>query len=262
MVGRSNIIRVMIVLAVICTVFLAYIPAVQAVSQPLIIVETFKEDKVHLDIGETTHVTRTLIIQNKINKSIVPGMITLDLQKRSQDKFGPIPIPFTSSIKAVNVSNVKAHMGDDTPINDVWVIENNRTTTIQYGVWVPIDPGEAITVVLDYDSSDIVEKGILFNTFYYPFTSSSIPIEKAIIETSLDNGHVTYASEMPDIYGDTYVWEKSQIGMDTWGVSAEYSILPLPMLPFPGSLLMWSLIILTCFVIFMVWIYTRPHRGA
>src|SRR5208337_3525809 len=99
----------LIVLAVLCTALYASLPAAHAANQPLVIVEVFKEDKVHLDIGATTHVTRTLTIENEINDSIVPGIITLTLQKESPDKIGPFDIPFTSTIKPLNVTNVTAH---------------------------------------------------------------------------------------------------------------------------------------------------------
>jgi hypothetical protein len=248
-----------IILAVICAVLLVYIPAAHAVSQPLVIVEVFKEDRVHLDIGDTTHVTRTLIIENKINKSVVPGMITLILQKQSPDKLGPISIPFTSSVRPMNVTNVKAKMGDGTEISDVRVTETENSTIIQYGAWVPIEPYQTLTVILEYDSPDIVERGLLFNTVQYPFTTSSIPVEKAVVEAAIDGGHVTYASEPPTINGNIYVWEKPQLGMGSWGVALEYSILPLPLLPISGGLLIWGLLLLIC-LLWVAWTYTRPRK--
>lgn len=246
-------------LTVVCIFLLAYVPVAHAADQPLVVVETFKEDRVRLDIGDTAHVTRTLVIKNQIDKPIVPGMITLVLQKQSPDKIGPLSIPFTSSIKPVNVTNARAKMGDGTVINDVKVTESENSTTIQYGAWVPIEPNQTLTVILEYDSPDIVEKGLLFNTVQYPFTSSSIPVEKAIVETAINGGHVTYASEPPAINGNTYVWEKPQLGMGSWGVALEYSILPLPLLPISGGTLIWGLFLFLC-LLWVAWTYTRPRK--
>jgi len=250
----------LIILVIICALFLAHVQAVQAAKQPLVVVEVFKEDKVHLDLGKNTHVTRTLTIQNMINRSVVPGVITLMLQKETPSKIGPISIPFTTIIKPVNVTNVKARMGDGSAINDIKVIEANDSTVIQYGAWVPIEPYQSLTIILEYDSPDIVENGLLFSTVQYPFTSSSIPVEKAVIEADVNNGHITYSSEKPLVQGDTYVWEKSQLGMDSWGVTLEYSILPLPLLPISGGTLLWGLILLIC-LIWVAWTYTRPRKG-
>lgn len=250
-----------IILVVVCLAISAYVPAAHAASQPLVIVEVFKEDKVHLDIGDTTHVTRTLIIENEINKSVVPGMITLILQKQSPDKLGPVSIPFTSSVRPMNVTNVKAKMGDGTEISDVRVTETKNSTIIQYGAWVPIEPYQTLTVILEYDSPDIVERGLLFNTVQYPFTTSSIPVEKAIVEAAINNGHVTYSNEKPVVYGDNYVWEKPQLGMDSWGVALEYSILPLPLLPISGGMLVWGVLLVIC-LIWVAWTYTRPRKKA
>lgn len=249
------------IFTIILAVYVASIPLAHAVSQPLVVVEVFSEDRVHLDIYDTTHVTRTLVIKNEIDKPIVPGVITLVLQKQSPEKIGPVSIPFTSVVKPLKVMNVTARMGDGAAITDVKVTETENSTIIQYGAWVPIEPKQTLTVILEYDSPDIVEKGLLFSTLQYPFTSSSIPVEKAVVETSIKNGRVTYSSEKPAAYGSTCVWEKSQLGMDSWGVALEYSMLPLPLLPISGGTLLWGLILLIC-LIWVVWTYTRPRKGA
>ena len=261
MFGRSNRHTSLIVLAVLFVLLLACAPIVQAASQPLVVVEVFKEDRVSLDIGDTTHVTRTIIIHNEINKSIVPGQITLVLQKQTPDKIGPVAIPFTSHVIPLNVTNAKARLGDGTAIGDVKVVETDNSTIIQYGAWVPIEPGQSQTVVLEYDSPDIVEKGLLFSTVQYPFTSSTIPVEKAVVEASVKGGHVTYSSEAPAVSDGTYTWTKADPGMEPWSVSFEYSILPLPILPVSGGTLLWGLVLLICLA-WVIWTYTRPRKKA
>ncbi len=247
-----------IILMVACAAISAYMPAAHASGQQPVIVEAFKEDRVRLDIGDMTHVTRTLTIENRINKSIVPGMITLILQKQTPDRLGPVALPFTSVIKPMAIANVTARMGDGAGISDVRVTETENSTVVQYGAWAPIEPYGTLTVILEYDSPDIVERGLLFNTAQYPFTTSSIPVEKAVVEAVIDNGYLTYSSERPGARGDSYVWEKPQLGMDSWGVALEYSILPLPLLPIGGGSLVWGIILLIC-LIWVAWTYTRPR---
>lgn len=241
------------------SLFLSMIPSATAADQPLVVVEVFKEDKIHLDIGDTTHVTRTLTIQNVIDKPLVPGFITLVLQKQSPQKIGPVTIPFTNTVTPVRVSNVKARLADGTNVTDIRVVEGENATTIQYGAWVPIEPKGTVTVILEYDSPDIVEKGLLFNTVQYPFSSSSIPVEKATVEAKINGGQVTYSSEKPLRSADVYIWEKPGLGMDSWNVALEYSLLPLPLLPFNGSLLFWGLLLLLCLA-WVAWTFMRPPK--
>lgn len=247
------------IVVILLTILLSSIPLACAANQPLVVVEVFKEDNVHLALGDTTHVTRTLTIENKINSSIVPGIITLTLQKESPSKLGPISLPFTAVVAPLNVTNVTARMSDGTPITDVKVIEVNNSTVIQYGAWVPIEPYQTLTVILEYDSPEIIEKGLLFNTVQYPFTSSSIPWEKAVIEADITGGHVTYSSETPAMDGTTYVWEKLQPNMEPWSVAFEYSMLPLPLLPVSGGVLVWGILLIIC-LIWVIWTYTRPRK--
>ncbi len=247
-----------IVLMVACVAISAYVPAAHASGQPLVVVEAFKEDRVRLDIGDVTHVTRTLTIENRIDKSVVPGMITLILQKQTPDRLGPVTLPFTSVVKPMAVGNVTARMGDGTGISDVRVTETENSTIVQYGAWAPIEPYGTLTVILEYDSPDIVERGLLFNTAQYPFTTSSIPVEKAVVEAAIGNGYLTYSSEKPAVRGDSYVWEKPQLGMDSWGVALEYSVLPVPLLPVSGGTLVWGMILSIC-LIWVAWTYTRPR---
>jgi len=251
-----------IILIVISALFFGSLPAVHAQNlQTVSVVEAFKEDNVHLAIGgNTTHVTRTLTIENEANESIVPGYIVLMLQKQTPDMIGPLAIPFTSEVKPVSVQNVKAYFQNGLNITDINVTENNNSTVIQYGAWMPIDPGATLTVILEYDSPDIVDNGLLFSTVDYPFTSSSIPVDNAVVEADINGGHVSYASEKPTMNGSTYVWEQPQLGMGSWSVAFEYSALPLPLLPISGSMLLWGLIILICLV-WVAWTYTRPRKG-
>ena len=69
--GFKTYIGLFVVFSIVICLFMASLPV--HASQPLVVVESFKEDKVHLDIGDITHVTRTLVIQNHINNSVVPG---------------------------------------------------------------------------------------------------------------------------------------------------------------------------------------------
>lgn len=246
----------LLVSSIIVCLLLASSPAFA--SQPLVVVESFHEDNVHLDIGDTTHVTRTLVIQNHIDKPVVPGQITIDLQKKAPQTIGPIALPFTDSVKPLSVTNVTARLGDGTPITDINISQTENATIIRYGAWAPIEANGTLTVILEYDSPDIVDKGILFNTVEYPFSSSNVPTEKAIVEISMKEGHATYFSESPKSTGATYVWENDQVDASSpWSVSMEYSALPLPLLPFSSSTIFWGILLLICLA-WVVWTYTRP----
>lgn len=229
-------------------------------SQPLVLVESFKEDKVHLDIGDVTHVTRTLVIQNHINSSVVPGQIIIALQKMSPQRIGPIALPFTDTLKPLSVTNVTARFGDGTVITDINVTQTENATIIRYGAWVPIEANGTLTVVLEYNSPDIVNKGILFNTVEYPFSSSTVPTDKAIVEATVNSGHATYFSEPPVSSDGTYTWENDHLNQSIpWNVNMEYSILPIPVLPFSSSIIFWGIIIIICLA-WVVWTYTRPKK--
>ncbi len=249
--------RLLIIFSIVVCLLLASLPA--HASQPLIVVESFKEDKVHLDIGDMTHVTRTLVIQNHINSSVVPGQITIALQKMSPQKIGPIALPFSDTLKPLTVVNVTATLGDGTPITDVRVEQMGNVTIIMCGAWVPIEANGTLTVILSYDSPDIVDKGILFNTVEYPFSTSTIPTDKAVIEANID-GHATHFSEPATSSGKTYVWEKDQVdAANPWSVNIEYSMLPLPLLPFKGSMILWGIVLLICLA-WIVWTFTRSKK--
>ncbi len=229
-------------------------------SQPLVVVESFKEDKVHLDIGDTTHVTRTLIIQNHIDKAVVPGQISIALQKMSPQRIGPIALPFTDTLKPLSVTNVTARLGDGSTLTDINVTQTENATIILYGAWVPIEANGTLTVILEYNSPDIVDKGILFNTVEYPFSSSNVPTDKAIVEATVENGHATYFSEMPVSSDGTYTWENDHVDQSNpWSVNMEYSMLPIPVLPFSSSMIFWGIIIILCLA-WVVWTYTRPKK--
>ncbi len=245
-------------LAIIAVFFLAAIamlPAAHAQGQPASVTEVIKEEKVRLDIGDAVHVTRTLVIGNVLDKPIVPGVLTLSLQKGSHNSLGPFPIPGDGTVIPLGVSDVSARMGDGTPIN-VTVGRVNDSTVIQYGVWVPIEPGGTVTVVLEYDSPGMVEKGIFFNKVVCPINASSIPVERAVLEASVD-GHLTYASEPPTTVGGVYVWQKENLSSQQWDVYLEYSVLPLPVLPVDGIIVFWGALAVLCLAFTML-VYLWP----
>lgn len=256
--GFKKFYGLLIVFSIVVCLLMAMLPA-QA-SQPLVVVESFKEDKVHLDIGDTTHVTRTLVIQNHIDKPVVPGQITIALQKMSPQKIGPVALPFTNTIKPLSVANVTARLGDGSTITDINVTQAENATFIRYGAWAPIEANGTLTVILEYDSPDIVDQGILFSTVEYPFSSSNVPTDKAIIEVAVKNGHATYLSEQPVSSDGVYTWENDHVDQSNlWSVNMEYSVLPIPLMPFSSGMIFWGIILLICLA-WVVWTYTRPKK--
>ena len=177
----------------------------------------------------------------------------------SPQRIGPISLPFTDTLKPFTVTNVTATFGDGTSITDINVTQTDNATIIKCGAWVPIEANGTLTVILSYNSPDIVDKGIFFNTVEYPFSTSSIPTDKEIIEATI-NGHATYFSQTPASSDNTYVWENDNVDASTpWNVNMEYSMLPLPLLPISSSMIFWGIILLIC-LIWVVWTYTRPKK--
>lgn len=154
------------------------------------------------------------------------------------------------------VSNVSARIDNGSSVN-VSVSQVNDSTVIQYGAWVPIEPHGTLTVILEYDSPDMVGNGIFFNEVAYPFNALSVPVEKAVLEASVD-GHLAYANETPET-GSAYVWEKENLSSQPWGVSFEYSALPLPLLPVDGVIVFWGALGVVCLA-FVLAVYLLPKR--
>ncbi|WP_445474592.1 hypothetical protein ACT9XH_09450 [Methanococcoides methylutens] len=217
-------------------------------------VEVWENYNVSIEVDSTTaHVTEELTIKNVIDKSVVPGYGYITLSKEESSDVLGISIPFTEKVQGMEISDVSARLDDGSVITDIMVTEEEEVTTIRYGFWTPVMPGQSRTIVIEYTTDDIVDKGILFDSITYMIQPSSIPIENAMVEADIDGKHVSYSSSPTQKTDDTMIWTMSDIDEDAWELNFEYGSLPLPNLPFKWSQTFFILI----FGIIGIWSYRQ-----
>lgn len=221
------------------------------------IVEVFDEYQVNITVGsDSVHVEESISIKNVIDKPIVPGYAYTTLKSSSQNEILGIPIPGKKA-HPVEINNVEVTF-EGKRLNDVLVTQTDETTVIRYGLWFPISSGESMTVNLEYDSSDFIDKGILFTQGYYPI-AANIPINNAVINLEFQDGsHVTYSNSKPDKSNKLATWTMKSLGTDEWLLKYEYSKLPLPTSPVRWSLMFWLFML----AIVSIWSYRnwKPRR--
>jgi hypothetical protein len=218
------------------------------------LVEVWEDYNVTLKVYEdNTHVTEELTIKNVIDKPVVPGYGYISLSSESGSPFLGMSVPFTESVRAMQISDFSARLDDGTVINDVQVFSTDNATIIKYGFWIPIMPGQSRTIILEYATNDIVKKGIIFDEVTYSIQPSSIPIKNAKVEADIDGKHVSYSNFPAKKNGDTTIWTKNDIINDPWKLNFEYGDLPLPDLPFKWSHALMVLI----FGIICIWSYIQ-----
>jgi len=226
-----------------------------AVASAGTIVEVWEHYNVTVKVDSSTaHVTEELTIKNVIDKPIVPGYGYLSLSKEESSGFIGLPISSKGITRGLEVRNVSAKMDDGSQIEDVLVREEGNVTTIKYGFWIPVMPGESRKITIEYTTDDIVEKGILFDHITYKVQPSSIPIENARIQADLgEYRHVSYSNCSAEYSSNTVSWERSDLKDGAWKLDFEYSALPLPCLPIKWSNITWSLM----FGIICLWSYRQ-----
>ena len=206
------------------------------------VVEVFDRYDVKISFeSDNVHVKETITIKNVIDRPIVPGYAYTNLKSSSQKEMLGIPLPGkrTSPVEVTNV----AVTFEGKQITDVLVTQTGNSTNIRYGLWFPIPPGENKTVILEYDSPDLIDHGILFTQGYYPI-AVNIPVNNAQITVELSDGNfVTYSNTRPEKSANRVTWHKDSPGMDHWLLKYEYSKIPFPTSPVRWSLLLWIVIL-------------------
>jgi|Deesub1362B_J571_1020462.scaffolds.fasta_scaffold01204_3 hypothetical protein len=205
---------------------------------------TISNYTLEVDVDESVHVKNIITVKNLINSPIVPGIGELRLQKRSPVKILFLPIPFTEKKSAIAVENVKVYTKDGKRI-PVRVTDEGDYTTIVYEIWYPIEPGKEFTFVVEYESADLAESGILFRDV-------SIPVGS---DMEIENIAARFNSDWRTVYIQNTLDRLPAGGIVFY--TAEFSPLPLPQVGMKWSLLFWSIIFLLSVIIF---IYIRNRQ--
>ncbi|MCX8172349.1 MAG: hypothetical protein N3D09_01885 [Archaeoglobaceae archaeon] len=195
--------------------------------------------KVSIYVGEKANFKYNLTIKNLIDKPIVPGISEIRLQKLETAKILVFPLPFGEERRAAKVENLKAYSGN---MNfKIYSETHGNYTAIYYEVWYPIEPYGEKDLTIEFEA-DLVDKGLLFKSISIPFGS----------DTDIKRLELNFSSDWKLCYleGDIRSIPANHLAF----VTAEFSLLPLPMLPLRGSTLFWGMLILLIFIsaIFLV----------
>ncbi|MCS7144787.1 MAG: hypothetical protein NZ879_07185 [Archaeoglobaceae archaeon] len=184
--------------------------------------------EISVNVTDKAHLKYDITFRNLIDKPLVPGISELRLQKIESTKILFFPIPFGEQRKALNVENLKVYSGE---MNFKAYSENHGNySTIYYEIWYPIEPFGDKSVTIEFDA-DAVDKGILFK-------SITIPIGGDI---DIKNVEILLNSDWKLCYreGDIRMVPAEHLTF----LTAEFSLLPLPMLPIRGYFLFWGTLI-------------------
>jgi hypothetical protein len=225
-----------------------------AVANAGTVVEVWDHYNVTIKVDSATaRITEELTIKNVIDKPVVPGYGYISLSKEESSGFFGLPFSSKGAARGLDVRDISVKQGGS-QITDVLVKEEGNVTTIRYGFWTPVMPGESRTIIIEYTTDDIIEKGLLFDHITYTVQPSSIPIENSSIRVDLgDNRHVSYSSYPPESTGDMVTWERSSLKDEAWILDFEYSFLPIPCSPIKWANISWGLM----FGIICMWSYRQ-----
>ncbi|WP_457555069.1 hypothetical protein [Candidatus Pyrohabitans sp.] len=190
-------------------------------------------------VGEKVAVKNTITVKNLIGSPIVPGIGEIRLQKRSPTKVLFFSIPFTENPEPVSVNGVRAYTGDgkQIPVN---VTSEGDYTSIRYEIWYPVEPGREFTFVVEYESEELAERGILFSDVSIPVGSD--------MEIQSINARFHPASGWKMVYSGRAPGRLPAGGIAFY--TAEFSPLPLPDVGIRWSVFLWSLVLLLSLVVF------------
>jgi hypothetical protein len=231
-----------LVVGVICLILMTGAAQAQTID-----VETISHYDVEVTLGDTVHQKTMVTLKNVIDKPVVPGIGEFRLQTFSPSQIFFFSIPGTSAPKPVEVENLRAITSDGKLLMS-HVTEGDDYTTIRYEIWYPIQPGEEMSYILEFDSSDLAQKGVLFTNIAIP-VASDLPIE---------DYSVTFSSDQNLVYkdGTTGTLPRGEIVF----ANAEFSPLPLPETGFSWSVVLWG-IVLTAGIACAIWYVRREPEN-
>ncbi|MDI9609885.1 MAG: hypothetical protein QXQ38_06945 [Archaeoglobaceae archaeon] len=181
-------------------------------------------------VDNKAHFKYEFTIKNLIDKPLVPGISEMRLQKVEPINFLIVPIPFTEHRSAVKVDNLRAYSGN---MNFKTSFEEKEDySIIYYEIWYPIEPYSEMRLVLEFDA-DLVDQGILFK-------SVTVPVGG---DVDIRNINLDIRSDWKTCYIEPKELKSIPAGHLAF-ITAEFSLLPLPMLPIRGYILFWGFVIL------------------
>lgn len=189
----------------------------------------------------TVHAT----LRNDGRVPVVPGYGVLAINCYRQRRLLMLPLPGAEE----GAPEVKILRAEDvtrgTKIEAV-PIEENESISIRYTLWQPLRPGQRVEFELSFEIADVVASGILFNEFSAAVGPFSSRIESGFVRVVPQPGaRVVYASPSPSSHSDTISWDLSGVSEgESFTFWVETSVLPLPLLPVKGYILVWSLLLL------------------
>jgi len=199
-------------------------------------VEEVSSFKVFVDLNSKAHVRYDVTLKNLIDKPVVPGVGEIRLQKVEPLKLATIPIPFTEQKKPVQIENPKAYSGNR---NFKVSVENFEDyTALFYEIWYPIPPYETMSFTIEFDA-DIVDNGILFKSITIPIGADTDIRNLEIFVNSVSSWKLSYAE--PAMKDNRWVGSLPAGSISFY--TAEFSVLPLPLMPLRGYLVFWGAVI-------------------
>ncbi|MEG9195328.1 MAG: hypothetical protein V6S10_08445 [Candidatus Methanoglobus sp.] len=195
------------------------------------------EMNVTVQVAEKAHFRYEITLKNMIDKPLVPGISELRLQKVESQRLLILPLPFGEKRCGVDVENLRAYSGN---MNFRSYYEKHGDySSVYYEIWYPIEPHGEKKVVLEFDA-DLVDSGILFKSVTFPVGG----------DTDIRSLNVTFSSDWNLCYreGDASSVPANHIAFFT----AEFSIIPLPVLPIRGYLLFWGFLLVFVLVAIVI----------
>ncbi|MCS7118814.1 MAG: hypothetical protein RMH75_02080 [Archaeoglobaceae archaeon] len=188
-------------------------------------------------VKDKAHFRYEMTLKNLVDKPLVPGISELRLQKVESSKLFIFPLPFGEKRGAVELENLKAYSGD--MYFKVYSENRGEYTTVYYEIWYPIEPLGERKIILEFNA-DLVERGLLFKSVTVPI-GGDIDIKKVKLNLTSD-WKLCYLERG----GDTI--PANHIAF----LTAEFSLLPLPLLPIRGYILFWGSIIFLIILILSI----------
>ncbi len=227
MVKMSGTVKSVAMLLILMAAFVLTTHSVGA--QPQAVEEISKLD-INVYVTDKAHVVSHITIKNIASNPLVPGVAEIRLQKLQPMKVWLFTLPFGERREPVKVENLKAYSGK---MNIQTKVEEKKDyTVIYYEIWYPIKPGKTLNLTIEYDA-DLVDRGILFKTITIP-VGADLDIKDLRVTVNSD-WRLCYVN--PPMNGS---WRMQLPANHLVLLTAEFTVLPLPMLPVRGYLVVWG----------------------